>query len=147
MNCNPDINRMECWICQHNPFVQRVPVIYAGENFFPGAQHFPFENNEDDNHAELIDNESNKEDEDEIPGNENDERERINRLWNMLMEQTILLNLTCESAMETHDVIKDAGSDGDRALLGNLMAFFQDIHMKVDKIIDYLEAHSTPREA
>ena len=36
MNCNPDINRIECWLCRHNPFVQRMPVIYAGGKASPG---------------------------------------------------------------------------------------------------------------
>ena len=146
MNCNPDINRMECWIFQHNPFVKRMPVIYAGENPFSGTQHFPSEMSEGDNHAEPF-GDKYEVDGDDLPECENDEKERINRLWNMLLEQTILLHLTCESAMETHDVIKDAGSDGDRALLGNLMVFFQNIHKNADEIIDYLEAHSTPKEA
>ena len=62
------------------------------------------------------------------------------------MEQTVLICLTCESAMETHDVIKDSGTDGDRSLLGNLMDFYKVIHGKAEEILDYLEAHSTPRE-
>ena len=37
MNCNPDINRVECWMCQRNPFVRRVPVVYAGGNPSPGS--------------------------------------------------------------------------------------------------------------
>ena len=41
MKCNPDINRIECWLCQHNPFVQRVPVIYAGGNLSPGGKTIP----------------------------------------------------------------------------------------------------------
>ena len=41
MNCNPDIKRMECWICQHNPFIQRVPVVYAGGIISPGSNNSP----------------------------------------------------------------------------------------------------------
>ena len=145
MNCNPDINRMECWICQHNPFIQRVPVVYAGGIISPGSNNSPVEKNESDNLTELIEEVFNKDD-DDFTSIQNNEKERINRLWNMLMEQTVLICLTCESAMETHDVIKDSGTDGDRSLLGNLMDFYKVIHGKAEEILDYLEAHSTPRE-
>ena len=36
MNCNPDIKRVECWMCQRNPYVQRVPLTVAGGNPSPG---------------------------------------------------------------------------------------------------------------
>lgn len=36
MNCKPDIKRVECWMCQRNPYVQRVPLTVAGGNPSPG---------------------------------------------------------------------------------------------------------------